>query len=81
MAGNYTFPHTVRVNAILFWPGATDDILIIKQATTSGDVIVQMKSADGEHKAFYPKGAQMIPYIDYTNSTLSAGSIVVFYIQ
>ena len=81
MDGNYTFPQSVRVKSVLFYPGATNDIIIIKQGSDSGDVVCQMKSADGEHKVVEMHGAQMTPYIDHTNSTLSAGSLVIFYCE
>jgi len=65
------------VKYIIFVPGATDDILVIRQASTTGPTIVYMKSSDGYPRIAYPLGTEIKMFLDYADSTLTAGSQVI----
>lgn len=67
-----------RTNYIQFNPGAADDKLVIKQRTAAGAVIFEASSTDAndQQRAYY-YGKRQLPYIDYSECTLSAGHKVI----
>ncbi len=71
----------MRVDAVSFRPGAAADELIVKEGTTAGHIVIDLVTAAETtiHVDLY--GAVMTPYIDHTNGTLSAGSVIIFYLS
>jgi hypothetical protein len=71
----------VPIVVILFYPGAADDILVVKQQSASGPIITKLKSTDGEPRVMPLYGSRVKPYIDYSECTLSSGAFVVFIVE
>ena len=66
-----------RVQYIIFNPGATNDILVIKQLSATGPEIVRMKSTDGEPRIVNLNGTSVDMFLDYSDCTLNTGAIVI----
>lgn len=64
---------------VLFFPGAANDILVIRDTVAdTGPIIAKMKSLDGEPRIMYFRGAKVKPVMDYSDCTLSSGALVIF---
>lgn len=68
----------VPIELILFYPGAANDILVIKDTAATGPVVATMKSVDAEPRVLYFRGAKIKPYLDYSECTLTSGAFVTF---
>jgi hypothetical protein len=70
---------SIKINAIIFQPGAASDKLSIKDNSDSGveifPAIPKVDASDGQ--IVYYWGQHMRPYIDFSASTLSAGHKVI----
>ena len=67
------------IEMVLFFPGAANDILVLRDTTAdTGPIITKMKSLDGEPRVMYFRGTKIKPVLDYSDSTLTAGSLVIF---
>jgi hypothetical protein len=66
-----------KVQYIIFHPGASDDILVIEQASATGPEIVRMKSSDGEPRVAYLGGTKVDMFLDFSDCTLTAGAKVI----
>ena len=64
--------------AVKFFPGAIDDILVIKEEDASGPVIAKLISHDGEGRIDREMSSASRPFLDFSDCTLTAGSIVTF---
>lgn len=69
------------VDTISFRPGAANDELIIREGGSTGNIVVDLVSAAETTINISLYGAKMTPYIDFTNGTLSADSVVIFYLR
>ena len=68
----------MNVGSIQFKPGATDDVLIIRNGSLTGPPIVSWKAVDAyDYKVFYCHGTKLKPFIDYSECTLSSGHAVI----
>ena len=67
-----------RLHSIKFYPGATDDIVKIFNDDAAGIESCRLLSADGEPRIEYMGGERYSPFLDFSASTLTAGSKVVF---
>ena len=74
-----TNPKGMKIKAIKFYPGATGDILIIKNGSDSGPTMLKLESLDAEPR-WDPSfaGGYFKPVIDYGDCTLSSGASIVF---
>jgi hypothetical protein len=71
----------IYVQSIQFNPAATDDELVIKDASDTGAVIMSVKCADAyDQKIKYFYGAQIKPYLDFDQGTFTAGSSVIIHL-
>ena len=68
----------IYVDKIKFFPGAASDKLIVRHRTTSGPVITVMNSIDGSGLIDPVQMENCVPFIKYSECTLSAGFHVVF---
>lgn len=78
MAGAYTFPEAVRIRSGFFMPGAANDVAILRENSASGKIVMPIKSTTGDTIPFYLGDAKMKLHLDYSASTLSSGSVIVF---
>ena len=68
----------IRVEGIIFKPGAADDIFVIKNGSTSGPQFMPVKCENEYDTRYLPlRGAMVKPYFDYANSTVSVGAVIV----
>ena len=66
-----------RVQFIIFVPGAVDDELVMRQGTTTGPLICgKMLSTDGEARICPVNGSKVDMFLDYADSTITAGGSV-----
>jgi hypothetical protein len=69
------FPDGVRLKWILFHPSAANDVLVIREASTSGAEIFRVKcSADTDDRVLYYKGAFLRPVIKAADCTLGTAA-------
>ena len=68
-----------RLNYILWSPGSADDVLVIKEQSPSGPQMFYGWAVDrtDQHIIYY-HGSRKRPVIDYSECTLSTGSLVIF---
>ena len=72
------WPAIPRLMSIEFHPGAIDDELIVLQRKAGGVQRFHVKCENlYDQRIKYFHGSRVMPYIDYDNSTLSAGHMVV----
>ncbi len=73
------YKNGVPVHAIIFQPGAASDKLSIKDGSDSGPrIFPNILAADTtDGKVIYYGGVNLKPVLDYSDSTLSAGSTVI----
>jgi len=71
--------HGQYLMSIIFKPGAADDKLSIKEASATGpEIFPSIKCLDEyDVKVKYYYGAKYRPYLDYSDSTISAGGEVI----
>ena len=74
----------IWVKSIQFNPGATDDVLVIKEGSDTGPKILYFKCVDTYDqrcKYFNHRNNVLLkPVFDYSDSTISAGaSIIIIY--
>ena len=75
----YSTSGGVPIEAVLFFPGAANDILVLRDtAADTGPRIASIQSLDGEPRMLPLRGVKIKPVIDYSDCTLSAGAFVVF---
>ena len=74
-----TNPKGIKIKAIKFYPGAADDVLIIKNGSDSGPTMLKLESSDGEPR-YDPSfaGGYFKPVIDYGDCTLTGTASIVF---
>ncbi len=82
---SYTFPDypEIKIQSIQFNPGAVDDHCVIKNGSDTGppffDVTGEDADYDQRNKPYH--GAKLMPVLDFSDGTYSAGSsvqIIVF---
>jgi len=69
-----------KIKRIEFVAGANNDILVVKQGSATGATIVTLATPDVEivDRVFFDDGGQwMLPYIDFSDCTLTADHKVV----
>ena len=68
-----------RLQSIQFNPGASGDVLIIKERDENGPIMFQTE-ADGasDEVIKYFHGVELEPFLDVSDCTLSAGHMVIF---
>ena len=75
-------PDTVyKVIMIMFIPGASNDVMVIKQASATGPTVFYAKSTDGEPRVAYYNGREIRQFLDYGDCTLNAGAKVLVVID
>jgi len=62
-----------KFKAIRFFPGAADDVLVVKDKTDSGDAVTDLLSSDGEGRQDKDIDPNCVPMVDFSACTLSAG--------
>lgn len=75
------FPEGKKVKRIEFVAGANNDICVIRQDDRDDPIITTLASPDVEmvdRTYFDDDGQYMWPYIDFSESTLTAGHKVIF---
>jgi len=77
IAADYDYEKSIICKAIIFMPGAVDDVISIKDGSDTG-VEVKLLSTDGEARILPLYETRLIPYVDFSESTLSAGHKVTF---
>lgn len=66
-----------RVQFIIFVPGAVDDELVMRQGSTTGPLICgKMLSTDGEARICPVNGSRVDMFLDFADSTITAGGSV-----
>ena len=71
----------LRIRYIHWIPAATDDVICIRNESTSGPIVFYAKAADAyDQRIIYYHNAPFRPVIDQTTTT-GAGQIVVFFIK
>jgi len=73
------WPNLPRIASIQFDPGAAADVLIVKDGSDAGPVRCSLGPVDGQgdQRIKYFFGARFIPYIDFSDCTLSANHRVI----
>ena len=66
----------MEIIAIVFVPGAADDVMVIKSRDDTGATIFYALSTDAEPRVEYYFGEKFYPYIDFTDCRLNAGAKV-----
>ena len=69
------------VKAIKFFPGAAGDVLTIKDDNETGPVFCKLASSDGEERVDRNISDTSKPFIDFSDSILSTGAIVLFVLK
>jgi len=77
MDSDYDATEDIPIVSIKLFPGAANDILIVKNGSDTGPTICKLESTDGEPRVEYFFGSYWQPYIDFSECTLSAGHSVV----
>jgi len=77
IAADYDYEKSIFCKAIHFIPGAASDAISIKDKDDTG-VKFYILSTDGESRILPMYMTKIIPYIDFSESTLSAGHKVIF---
>lgn len=68
------WPNKPRLLSIQFDPGATDDKLLVREQDDGGATRFYAICQNGyDQKIKYFHGVRVMPYIDFSGSTLSAG--------
>lgn len=68
----------LKLNSIEFIPGATDDVLIVRNGGTTGAIIFKVKCEnDYDQRIKYFHGTRYCPCILYSECTLSPGHLVI----
>lgn len=79
---DYPSSATLPIGGIIFVPGATDDVCVIKEGSAAGAELFEVRSADVyDQKGFSYGGAKLRPVLDVSAGTYSAGSKVVIIIH
>jgi len=68
---------TRKIQYIIFVPGASNDVLVMKEASATGPTVVYMKSTDGEPRIAYLEGQSADLYLDYSDCTFNTGAKVL----
>lgn len=77
IAADYDYESSIICKAIVFIPGAASDAISIKDVDDTG-VKLYILSTDGEPRVLPMYLTKIVPYIDFSECTLSAGHRVVF---
>ena len=68
----------VKISSIDYIPAATGEICVIKEASETGPIMFKVKGADTYDQRSKPfHGALLRPFFDYSDSTDSAGGIII----
>jgi len=67
----------MAINSIEFVPGAVNDVLVVRSWTIVGQIITTLVSSDGEARIKYFNKKLLRPAIDFSECTLTAGSLVI----
>lgn len=78
---DWTAPTYYSVFAVIFIPGATNDVAVIKSVSDTGPELTTMKSTDGEARITYFDGLRLKPMLDYSASTLNSGARILIIIK
>ena len=71
----------LRLIAIVFVPGASDDVAVVKNGSATGPTIFYAKSTDGEPRVQYYFGGSYQPLLDYGDCTLTAGAKIILIVE
>lgn len=68
----------LSIHSIQFVPGATNDIMVIKDQSDAGATFFYAKSTDGDSRIkYFPDSTRIKPVLDYSACTLTAGAKVI----
>jgi len=72
-------PEGLTVDYIIFHPGATSDVLVMRDIADTGPYIFPPCAAQNaeDSKILYGNGANLRIHIDFDTSTLSAGHVII----
>ena len=79
------YNHGIRVQTIIFYPSAANDILVLEEGSDTGPEIFPIKCADTyDQRAMPPlNGIRIKPVFDYTDSTIgtpaNAKIVIILY--
>jgi len=74
LVADYDHGSVERIASIIFIPGATDDVLVVKDGSDTGPTVMYVKCADTyDQRVKYFYGQALQPYIDFSECTLSTG--------
>jgi hypothetical protein len=68
-----TWPILPKLLSIRFVPGATGDRLVVKHKSATGIERFNTVATDTESRVEYYHGTSFIPFVDFSDCTLSAG--------
>lgn len=74
---DWTASDFMWVKSIEFRPGATSDILIIKNGSDAGPQIMNVLSTTGDTITKYFDGTMLTPMLDISACTITAGGVVI----
>ena len=74
---DYDMAYQKRILSIQFVPGAADDVITILGGSATGPIRYYDISGDGEPRIKYFFGVYMQVFLDYSECTLSANSLVI----
>ena len=74
---DWNSPEALKVHYVIFKPGTTNDVLVMKEGSDTGPVALEMKSTDGEPRIVYLDGQTVDLYLDYSECTLNTGAKVL----
>lgn len=66
-----------KIHYVIFVPGASNDILVMKEGSGTGPTTIYMKSSDGEPRIAYLDGQSVDLFLDYGDCTLNTGAKVL----
>ena len=72
-----TLDKNPKLAAITFVPGAADDVLVVKDGSDAGPVIMMATCLTTDEKVQYFHGARKRPYVDFGDCTFTAGHKVL----
>ena len=85
ISGDWLFSSDITGNpsfkAVKFFPGDIDDVLVIKEGSETGPTFTKLASSDGEGRIDKDISDASKPFIDFSDSILSPGALVVFVLK
>ena len=66
-----------KIVSITFVPGAVSDACVIKNGSATAATVFHAISGDGEPRVAYFMGETLVPFLDFSDGTFSAGAKVI----